>query len=207
MRVGVGIRVYLGIYIAYVVCGLCNVRQTQPYQQVQTPMLARTTNGATGRLVSGLCATLLAITTFPSPSLALLEDSEFVSHLNKESYYSSVIDSPLLWVTLWYDETPASASLADHIEEAAESLHKYGIRFAAVDGSENSNFAATNGVQGGLPSLTFCNQPPIQNPYSNSSSRQAAAVNDASLISSSAIIKKLASAQLLDIVNRWVWSG
>lgn len=151
------------------------------------------------RWVTGTLA--LCVLLHPA-SCALFEDSSSVVELDPESYNSVVESSSLLWVTFWYDADDAkSQTLAKYVQEAADATHKFGVRFSAIDAVAHSDFAAAHGNKN-IPGISFCSSPPATNPYTNETLRQAAAVQNAEMITNSKLIKQLVSQQLLDLVEK-----
>ena len=131
-----------------------------------------------------------------APVLALFEGSKYVVHADPGTYPKLVEESHLMWVTMWYgNKDDKSKVLAKLVEEAAAGMHKYGIRFAAVDADAHAEFAERKGAKG-LPGLTMCNAPPMKNPYTGAVGRQTLAVMNPDLITEAKLIKQLVAQQM-----------
>lgn len=136
------------------------------------------------------------------PAQALLENAKHIQTLDSSTYSTVVENSSLMWVTFWYDPADAkSQKMSSLVQEAADSTHKYGIRFAAVDAAADKDFAATKGAAS-VPGLSICNSPPMKNPYTGATGRQILAVQGAEQITDAKQIKQLVSQQLLNNVHK-----
>eukprot|EP00750_Incisomonas_marina_P012359 INCI16744.1.p1 GENE.INCI16744.1~~INCI16744.1.p1 ORF type:complete len:803 (-),score=194.69 INCI16744.1:207-2615(-) len=152
------------------------------------------------KVVAAIAIVLGSCLLLPAP--ALLENAKHIQTLDSSTYSAVVENSSLMWVTFWYDPTDAtSQKMSALVQEAADSTHKYGIRFAAVNAAADKDFAASKGAAS-VPGLSICNSPPMKNPYTGATGRQILAVQGAEQITDAKQIKQLVSQQLLNNVHK-----